>query len=90
MGNQCTQCLNPETVKETATSTARELMQTQLRTGKVDESDVLNVLGEQFKRILKPRTLPSQPEPAKDVFNVSHMFKGDLELSSNMSTLQTK
>ena len=74
MGNTFTECINPQQLTEVATGAAGQLFERKLRTGNVDESDVLDVLSGQLKQLQKKLKLPDANTPtSKDIFNVSRL-----------------
>lgn len=73
MGNVFTECINPESLTAAATGAATQLFERQLRTGKVDESDVFGVLSDQFKLIANKKIKTTEGRsPPKDFYNVSN------------------
>lgn len=77
MGNTFSECLNAEALTEAVAGTAGQLFERKLRTGHVDESDVLNVLTDRLKQFsTKLKITPTEAAPPKDIYNVRMLNYG--------------
>lgn len=76
MGNTFTECIQPDALGE-AVGAAAQAYERQLRTGKMDESDIFGVLSEQINRFASKKKMQTTeaPTPPRDYFNVSRLLR---------------